>query len=460
MMKRNILVMEETFAPEYKRRILALLEGARGVIFMTLVTLWSLFGDDVRPAAFEEKDDPAFVGLTFTCLALFSLEMALLCVAKKGYPMSFYFWLDAIATLSLLLDVPDFMTLAGLRGDCSHDAYGHDLDAVDVSGGTSAGGDDGSEIDGAFARAARAARAGTRAGRIVRAIRLVRVAKLYSTWRLGREGELGADDAKKLDPTLNDDEVDFTAEETRVGQRLSDLTTRRVIVGVLGMLFVLPFFNVDTYDVGDDALPRDGGLRMLHDVLVMSPSPPGRGFYDAVDHFHASTPGLYALVLNGTRFDDHAATAFSPTGRGTPNLMRGVSIRGVRLAARGERPRPAVLRFFRRARREQSSGCPEHVSHGVRVRGSRRGRADVQSRRKLLSAQTHRADGEEGSGRERESADALRGERRRGSRGGADGDAAAGELHREDLRATRGRFRRGGVRDHRREHEARGRSIR
>ena len=314
MMKRNILVMEETFAPEYKRRILALLEGARGVIFMTLVTLWSLFGDDVRLAAFEEKDDPAFVGLTFTCLALFSLEMALLCVAKKGYPMSFYFWLDAIATLSLLLDVPDFMTLAGLRGDCDHDAYGHDFDAVDVSGGTSAGGDDGSEIDGTFARAARAARAGTRAGRIVRAIRLVRVAKLYSTWRLGREGELGADDAKKLDPTLNDDEVDFTAEETRVGQRLSDLTTRRVIVGVLGMLFVLPFFNVDTYDVGDDALLRDGGLRMLHDVLVMSPSPPGRGFYDAVDHFHASTPGLYALVLNGTRFDDHAATAFSLDG--------------------------------------------------------------------------------------------------------------------------------------------------
>lgn len=34
-------------------------------------------------------------------------------------------------------------------------------------------------------------------------------------------------------------------EESKVGQRLSDLTTRRVIIGILTMLFLLPLFDED-----------------------------------------------------------------------------------------------------------------------------------------------------------------------------------------------------------------------
>ena len=48
-------------------------------------------------------------------LALFTLEMCALCVAKEGYAFGFYFWLDLIATASLLLDVPEFMAASGLR---------------------------------------------------------------------------------------------------------------------------------------------------------------------------------------------------------------------------------------------------------------------------------------------------------------------------------------------------------
>ena len=54
------------------------------------------------------------------------------------------------------------------------------------------------------------------------------------------------------------------SEETRVGQRLSELTTRRVIVGVLGMLFALPWFDLDTYPSLAETSFKDGGLRVLH----------------------------------------------------------------------------------------------------------------------------------------------------------------------------------------------------
>ena len=81
----------EAFAPRHKRTILAVLESARGVAFMTIVTMYALFADDVRLLAFDASDDPAFVALTFACLALFSLEMALL-RREEGYPLGFYFW--------------------------------------------------------------------------------------------------------------------------------------------------------------------------------------------------------------------------------------------------------------------------------------------------------------------------------------------------------------------------------
>jgi hypothetical protein len=98
-------------------------------------------------------------------------------------------------------------------------------------------------------------------------------------------------------------------QETRVGQRLSDLTTRRVIVGVLAMLFCLPLFDINTFEAGEEALLAEGGLKMVHNMLVLN----GRaspGFYSAVDDYQRNTDGMYVLVINGTRFEHHASTSF------------------------------------------------------------------------------------------------------------------------------------------------------
>lgn len=48
--------------------------------------------------------------------------------------------------------------------------------------------------------------------------------------------------------------------------RVSDLTTRRVIIGVLGMLFILPLFEVNGGYYGQLSSLDYGGLKMIHEV--------------------------------------------------------------------------------------------------------------------------------------------------------------------------------------------------
>lgn len=55
--------------------------------------------------------------------------------------------------------------------------------------------------------------------------------------------------------------------ESKVGKKLSDLTTRRVIVLVLAMLISVPLFDSSTYV--DDDTSYDTGLKL------MSNFPPG-----------------------------------------------------------------------------------------------------------------------------------------------------------------------------------------
>ena len=72
---------------------------------MTVITIYALFGDDVRVIAFSKPDDDYFYGVSTACLFFFALELLISWYAKKDYINSFYFWLDFIATLSLIPDI-------------------------------------------------------------------------------------------------------------------------------------------------------------------------------------------------------------------------------------------------------------------------------------------------------------------------------------------------------------------
>ncbi len=89
-------------------------------------------------------------------MGLFSVELLLSSISKLNYFNGFFFWLDFISTLSLLLDIGWF----------TNAIFG-------TGGGNSAA------SAAALARAGRASRVGTRAGRIVRIVRLIRLIKMY-----------------------------------------------------------------------------------------------------------------------------------------------------------------------------------------------------------------------------------------------------------------------------------------
>lgn len=131
------------------------------VTFMTIITVYALFADDVRLLATTKPYDDIFYSITLISLICFLVELLLASLATPDYFFGFYFWLDLVATLSLLTDIAWIWDeIVGTED-------------VDASNADQAG---------SVARAGRSARIGTRASRlarVIRLIRLIRVVKLY-----------------------------------------------------------------------------------------------------------------------------------------------------------------------------------------------------------------------------------------------------------------------------------------
>ena len=73
-------------------------------IFMTVITVYSLFFDDIRIIACPKSSDNVFFGLTLVSFIFFCLEILLACVSIDGYFNSFFFWLDIVSTITMIPD--------------------------------------------------------------------------------------------------------------------------------------------------------------------------------------------------------------------------------------------------------------------------------------------------------------------------------------------------------------------
>lgn len=212
---------EQQFKPGGCTRFAFLLDEGKGVVVMTLLTIYVLFAADIQVWLCPIETDIVFTVLTSACFVLFMLEFTVFTFGKPGYRFSFYFALDLVATLTLITEIPYIWTplYEGLSGDS--ETFTADL---------------------SVAKAGKASRAGTKAGRILRVLRVIRLFRIVKLYKYATEEE------KK--EAQESEKAKFADLGSDIGRSLNERTTRLVIVGVLCMLVILSggFLTVESTD--------------------------------------------------------------------------------------------------------------------------------------------------------------------------------------------------------------------
>jgi hypothetical protein len=200
---------------------------------MVFVTIYALFGDDLRLCLFRKgAADHVFSTLSTLACGCFFVEFwtrALLSVEYARLrlwfiPTGFYFWVDLLTASSLVLDVGwlwDGNRFAGMIGSSS------------------------------ALRVGRTLRSATRTARFVRVVRALRILSFASRWPVWCTSRLRGRQAAAIAPAAGGGGAAAAAAPARsdLSKRLSELTARRVVILVLLMLFG-----------GDDLLPRVGRI--------------------------------------------------------------------------------------------------------------------------------------------------------------------------------------------------------
>lgn len=74
-------------------------------VWMTVLTCYALFADEIRSGYCPHSLDYVFDTLTAATLIFFTIELICNCIADPKFGGSFYFWFDLISTASLILDI-------------------------------------------------------------------------------------------------------------------------------------------------------------------------------------------------------------------------------------------------------------------------------------------------------------------------------------------------------------------
>ena len=214
---------------------------------MVFVTIYALFGDDLRLCLFRKgAADHVFSTLSTLACGCFFVEFwtrALLSVEYARLrlwfiPTGFYFWVDLLTASSLVLDVGwlwDGNRFAGMIGSSS------------------------------ALRVGRTLRSATRTARFVRVVRALRILSFASRWPVWCTSRLRGRQAAAIAPAAGGGGAAAAAAPARsdLSKRLSELTARRVVILVLLMLFVVPLYEVDYWDE-ESNLFATSGLDVLH----------------------------------------------------------------------------------------------------------------------------------------------------------------------------------------------------
>eukprot|EP00968_Pinguiococcus_pyrenoidosus_P023531 scaffold3864_cov248-Pinguiococcus_pyrenoidosus.AAC.6 len=211
-------------------QIFAVLNNDSYGFFLGVVTLFSLFGDDMRLAAARPSADDGFFAVAAVILGLFFSDLCLNCFAWPGYPGSFNFYVDVLSTLAT---IPDVGWLWDLMVGTQNSLGERDL-----------------------VRDSAASASTARASRILRVVRLLRLLRVAKLW-LSRRTSIGRIRRRKVVPreqaerqrqqnAKNDPKQQGKGskiEPSTVSKRLNESVTKNLMICVLTLVLVLPLFD-------------------------------------------------------------------------------------------------------------------------------------------------------------------------------------------------------------------------
>ena len=242
---RMSLAGRDNFADRQKRKEKHMKEqeGDGGVAKVYLHgkgDLYRNYGNLLRPLWWwysfitGKSADGAFDALNVISLFVFLFELAVTYAADPKYRFSFYFWVDFVAIITMVPDIT-FMWEPIL------DAF-----AGQAGGGTSSSADSVTSASLSGAKSAKVVR-------IIRIVRLTRLVRLVKLWKSYGGGDVEIE------------EVEMNEEPSNVGTKLNEKTMRKVIIIVLAMLILTPFFEYSFYRPVENEFKKYG-LTYLYDL--------------------------------------------------------------------------------------------------------------------------------------------------------------------------------------------------
>ena len=205
--------------PLWKKRIAKFLDSAPVLIFMSILTVYALFAADIQAAWCRVNIDYGFNVLQCILIGIFFLEWILNIVSKIDYTWSFFFWLDLVATISLLQDLDWVINPIMGYGSARQRSFKSSVQAAK-----------------AMSKVSSASRA-TRVLRVIRIVRLIRMVKLYKSVITAREIQERIKKQKDLD-AKNRIEKNIESNDTTLSKK--DY--------IIGRGSINPSINIDNKD--------------------------------------------------------------------------------------------------------------------------------------------------------------------------------------------------------------------
>jgi len=176
-------------------------------LFLGALLMLTLFMADswVLGNAPDSSNDSLY-GVLLAIFIIFSIECITLSIVQEGYFPYFFFWMDLVGTVSIILDI----------GWIAH---------LFIPSGTMS-------ASGSVLRATRAAKLGARYGRLLRLLRLLKFVRFLPCFKTG----------------LSDDFEPTMSAIKRVSEQLSARLSLRTAALVMIMVIVVPFLSYENKD--------------------------------------------------------------------------------------------------------------------------------------------------------------------------------------------------------------------